>query len=166
MSFQESWKIINKKVNVRVETLFFPSESKSRILEGISAILDPTHPSYRIKEVIRERNKWLIASGKSFHVLAPIYFALRKNRILDTARKILKSQLNQAEDDSTPDEIVIHFNKQHASSGKIHLSPPSGESPLGAIHLFLSSSNLPYLIDWLTPRTQRGKPIENLPPRL
>ena len=108
----------------------------------------------------------LIATGKSFHVLAPIYFGLRKNRILDTARKILILQLNQAEDDSTPDEIVIHFNKQHASAGKIHLSPPSGESPLGAIHLFLSSSNLPYLIDWLTPRTHRGKPIENLPPRL
>ncbi|MHA2059307.1 MAG: RNA-binding domain-containing protein [Candidatus Ranarchaeia archaeon] len=167
MSSQHGRRRKPNQVEARVETLFFPSEDKMKILQGISIILDTEHSSYKVQVETHDGNQWLVAGGKSFQILAPIYNALRKHRILDTARKTFRSQLpKENSDEIDPEEIVIHFNKQHASAGKIRLSPPTGESPLGAIHLILSSSNLSYLIDWLTPRTQRGKPLENLPPHL
>ncbi len=154
-------------VGVQIETLYFPSEDKTRIEKGISTILDPTHPSYHCTTTTREGYRWLIAKGKSFQILTPLYHALRKQRILDTVRKILLAQLSQDKIDSEkPQAISICFNKQHATAGKLHVSPLSGESPLGPLQVILASSNLSYLVDWLTPQTQAGKPLKKLPPHV
>lgn len=48
--------------------------------------------------------------------------------------------------------------------GKIHFSHPEAESPMGSIKISIRSSNIEELVDWLSPKTVEGRPLEREPP--
>ncbi len=88
--------------------------------------------------------------------LRMLHLSLRKERILDTARRIF---LNGIKEDST--RFVL--NKQVAFIGKLNF--PAGEESLGSIYVEISADNefdLITIIDWLAPQTVDGKPVTEI----
>lgn len=102
--------------------------------------------------------KILIAKGRGFTSLRKLYNALRTQRILDAARKYLKSGC-------VGNTIIFHIHKQAAYVGAISFcSIPEKESPLGAITFIVTTNDANCFIDWLTPRTIEGSPISEAKP--
>jgi predicted RNA binding protein with dsRBD fold (UPF0201 family) len=76
------------------------------------------------------------------------YDLLRRERILDAARKVLFRGIQGK-------KIVFYLNKQVAYVGHISFSQPYGESPLGPIRVEIQCDDPQSLIDWLTPKTAK-----------
>ncbi len=88
--------------------------------------------------------------------LRKLHQLLREHRILDTARQVF---MNGTEGNT----IQFKINKQVAYMGKVNF--PAGEESLGSIHVEISAENkeaLIKIINWLSPRTVDGKPVEEI----
>ncbi len=140
---------------VRVETEVRPTESEERVLRAIKNLVEVEN--IRIIEV-RKGYKLVIGESSSIHSLRKIHDLLRRQRILDTARNIMMRKAREG-------VMTLKFNKQAAFQGIIAFAEEDLESPLGAITLTVVSDKIEDLIDWLAPRTSRGKPLwERSPP--
>jgi len=125
-----------------------PTEDLERVLKSIRNLFDIEHydvvENSPYKEVVCESRK--IESLIRFHQI------LRQERILDTARRImLSSKMN--------DKITIKLHKQSAYAGHVSFVTYDSESPLGPIKVIIISDNLERIIDWLAPKTSKGKPL-------
>jgi predicted RNA binding protein with dsRBD fold (UPF0201 family) len=76
---------------------------------------------------------------------------LREQEILDTARSVmLQCRVGKT--------IQFRLNKQAAFMGMVNFPPE--EEPLGSIHVQITGDDM--VIDWLSPRTENGVPIEEI----
>ncbi len=76
--------------------------------------------------------------------------AIFGRRILDAVRSILRSNVRG-------NKTTIELNRQAAAVGKV--SVDAGGSALGPIIVEVQSPDMEGFIDWLTPRTEKGRPI-------
>jgi uncharacterized protein len=83
--------------------------------------------------------------------LRTLHKLLREQEILDTARSVML----QGREGNT---IQFRLNKQAAYMGCVNFLPE--EEPLGSIHVQIKGDDL--LIDWLSPRTENGVPVEEI----
>jgi len=142
--------------SLQVRSELRPTEDLVRVLRSIQNLFDIEHydvvdsPPY--KEVICESRR--VESLIKFHRV------LRQDRILDTARKVMLSS-------RSGNMILLKLHKQSAYAGHVSFVTYDSESPLGPIKVIITSDNLESIIDWLAPRTSRGRPLwEHSVPRI
>ena len=94
----------------------------------------------------------IVAEGKD--VLLPFFDAIRYDRIIDSARRILKR--NQV-----GNTTFFYISKEAAFVKHVNFTE-EGQEPLGAIFVTIISDELDRVIKWLTPKTKDGKIIETI----
>jgi len=97
-------------------------------------------------EAMEDDGKRLIGKAEGIEALSRFHHLLRRERILDAARKVLFKGLRG-------NTITFYLNKQVAYVGHVSFSQPVGESPLGPIHVEIQCENPQELINWLAPKT-------------
>ncbi len=125
----------------------------------------PTEDPQKIETVIRTffkpdiidweeigNSKILIAKSRSLKSLERFHRLLRIQRILDAARNVFKRM-------SRNGVLTFYLHKQALAVGKISFVSGDQESPLGAVKVTIRYSDIHEVIDWLSPPTQRGRPI-------
>ena len=141
-------------VKIRVEAEIKPTENMEKVRQAILNIIE----AEEIKIVEKLGGKYLVAESRSLESLNKLHTLLRKERILDSARKIMKRW-------STEENTLFFLNKQAAYMGRISFCMPQGESPLGPIMVEIKGVKSREIIDWLAPPTSKGKPLfEREPP--
>ncbi|MEM2111678.1 MAG: RNA-binding domain-containing protein [Candidatus Bathyarchaeia archaeon] len=130
------------KIEVSVDTEVNPTEDIDKVRIAVYKVFGELS-----LEVVEGGNgKLLRGKAKGSEALSKFYDLLRRERILDAARKILFRGIRE-------NKIAFYLNKQAAYAGHISFSQPMGESPLGPIHVEVQCENPRALIDWLAPRT-------------
>ena len=136
-------------VYIRAEVEIRPTENESKVLKALKNIIFTD--SIRVVDAGRGF-RIAIAESNDVSALLKLYELFRKQRILDTARNImLKNARNGV--------LTLQLNKQAAYQGVVSFVDHESESQLGAITVTISSERLDEIIDWLAPRTARGKPL-------
>ncbi|MCD6428075.1 MAG: hypothetical protein J7L12_00475 [Desulfurococcales archaeon] len=134
---------------LRAETEVRPTEDVEKVKRALLNVAE-------VKDVRHVRSadgySFLIGESKSITALFRLYELLRQQRILDTARKILQAQRQG-------NMISIKLHKQSAYAGHISFVTYDDESPLGPITITIVSDKIDEIIDWLAPKTSRGKPL-------
>jgi len=138
------------KAKVIVRAKLNPTEDEFKLLKAIANLTGAEN--YR-KE--KEGNLEYIVQEGDESLLIKFRELLRKERILDAARKIII----QGIDNKT---ITFHVNRQVAYVGKISFCKPEGESPLGPITFHIWTENIKELIDWLATKTIGGVPVDEI----
>lgn len=129
----------------------------------ISASINPTEMQNKVEEAILnffnvdlalvdDKVPFLQGEG-GIQSLRILHDVLRREKILDTARHVMKNSIQG-------NSIRFKLNKQVAFAGKLNF--PAGEESLGSICVEISSENeedLLRIIDWLAPHTIEGKPV-------
>jgi hypothetical protein len=88
----------------------------------------------------------LVGESEGQKALLRFYNLLRREQILDAARKVLFGGV-------MGNVICFYLNKQVAYVGHISFSQSDGESPLGPIRVEIETDNPRAVIDWLAPKT-------------
>ncbi len=115
----------------------------------ISFTAKATEDEARIKRAIAAYFPQSISSRDDFLHFRNTLFS---RKILDTVRSRL---LRNASEGST--FVLLH--KQALLAGKISVCDSDAESPLGAVRLEITDSDIKSFIDWLSPTTLNGVPV-------
>lgn len=137
------------KVIVKVSALAYPTEIEGKIKTAITNL-------FPVELAIRESGIPEIFGEGDLESLRLLHQRLREERILDTARNILLAGISG-------NTTQFRLNKQVAFMGKANF--PAGEESLGSIYVEITAENMEDLlkiIDWLSPRTIDGKPVEEI----
>jgi len=129
-----------------------PTEDLERILKAIRNVFGVEE--YRV--VDEEPYKIVVAESRDIKSLLKLHELLRQSRILDTARKVMTSGRREG-------AIVFKIHKQGAYAGKVSFVTFDTESPLGPIEVRIYTDKPDEVIDWLAPKTSKGKPLWNRP---
>ena len=136
------------EVEARVEVR--PTEDLSKVRKALENLVTPSN----LRVESRGGYRLIVASGRGGGCLKKLYYALRRQRILDSARGHLKRGI-------VGDTIIFYLHKQAAYMGVVSFcSFPEGESPLGSITIVIRSKDPLKVLNWLTPRTVNGVPVE------
>jgi predicted RNA binding protein with dsRBD fold (UPF0201 family) len=142
-------------IYIEVWTRAFPSESAERVLMAVKNVI-PFDESLDDVEISGESVKEIRVSSNRHECLIKLRDSLRSNKILDTARMLLKSNVRG-------DETEILLHKQAAFNGRVHLCETEEESPLGAIKVSIRVPGaINAFIDWLAPKTEKGRIVKEL----
>ncbi len=128
-------------MKLRVEAEIRSTETQEKVEVAIRKLF----PTVTIERV----GSSLVGQSDDKDSLAKFHQLLRQQAILDTTRSVMISNIRGS-------FTQLKFNKQVAFVGK--LSFTKGESPLGPIVVTLEAPDLDRLIDYLAPRTRKGKP--------
>ena len=134
-------------VQLKIWTRLGPTENSSYVLEA----LEKFFPDIEFKADASKKR--VEGKGRKRRLLDDLRHKIWNKQVLDTSREMM---LGRMDGDLT--NLMIH--KQAAYVGKLVLVNRDEESPLGAIHIEIQSNKLEELIDWLSPETIKGKPIE------
>ncbi|HDO20550.1 MAG TPA: hypothetical protein ENG81_03415 [Candidatus Bathyarchaeota archaeon] len=135
-------------LKIKVEAEIKSTEDAEKVKNAVLNIIETEN----VKIVEIAGRKILRAESNKIESLKKLHSLLRKERILDSARKMMKRW-------STDERIMFFLNKQAAYMGHLSFCMPEGESPLGPIVVEIEGERLREIIDWLAPPTSRGKPI-------
>ena len=134
---------------VKVFALVHPTESQEKVKTAVMNLIP-------VKLLLQDFGVPGLYGEGNLESLQKLHQLLREHLILDTARHVF---MNGIEGDT----IQFKLNKQVAYVGKVNF--PAGEESLGSIHVEISAGNkeaLMKIIDWLSPRTVDGKPVEEI----
>lgn len=123
----------------------YPTENRKKVGEALKKIF----PSTRLKFEHGEELSTVKAEAKGRESLRELHRLLRKEKVLDAARKVMLSSMSA-------DTTRFSVNKEAALIGRLNLS---STSPLGAIEVKIEDENIEGLIDWLAPRTFEGREV-------
>jgi hypothetical protein len=140
------------KARVLVQTELNPTEDESKVREAVFNLTS----SREFRKMSQGRKTYLVQEGDE-RLLSPLRSLLRRERILDAARKIIGRSL---EDNS----FTFCLNKQVAMAGHASFCNLRGESPLGPILFQVTTDDPNSLIDWLATRTSGGIPVDETCP--
>lgn len=125
----------------------------------IQVEVNPTEDTYKVRQAVenifsnlnfgeKQQNTFnlLIAQGKGFETLAKFSHLLRRERIRNAARAVLRQGLRG-------NVLTFFLNKQVAYAGHISFCEPMAESSLGPIKVQIKSGDPRKLIEWLAPKT-------------
>jgi len=136
-------------VFIRAEVEVRPTEDVNKVLKALKNILLVNN----VKVVdIGRGYKMIVSEENSITTLLKMYELIRRQRILDTARNVMIKN-------SRGDILNLRLNKQAAYQGIVSFVDADDESHLGSITITIVSQKLDEIIDWLAPRTSRGRPL-------
>lgn len=136
---------------VRAEAEVRPTEDVEKVLKAVSNLLAFRENETRLED-LGSGFMMLVGESRRVSVLLPLYSLARRDRVLDTLRKYMLSNLSG-------NAVTLKFHKQTAYAGHISLLTYDDESPLGPITVTIASDKIREVIDWLAPRTRRGVPL-------
>lgn len=117
-----------------------PTEDREKIELCFRRIFLNPH----IEEERMEEKTDLIFRSSERRSLSLIRDKLRKQRIRNSARKILLGNINDK-------SVEFFLNKQAAFAGRVHfVKDPEQEDFLGPIIVTITAENVKKIIDWLT----------------
>jgi len=119
-----------------------PTEDPEKVKKAVENVA----PTSTFKITSRGNVSTILAKAEDKAALTKLRVLLRQERILDAARKVLRSG-------TSGKKITFHLNKQVAYAGHISLCAPEGESPLGPMKFEIICDDPKQVIDWLAPRT-------------
>ncbi len=141
-------------IEIRIEAEVRPTEDVEKVKNAVLNLINIG----RLDVVsLGEGYKLLVGVSKDVKSLIKLHRLLRVERILDTARSIMLKSLTGS------NTIVLKFHKQSAYAGKVSLITHDEESPLGPITLTITSDRVRSIIDWLAPKTSKGRPLWEAP---
>jgi len=140
------------EVKVTARTPLFPTESIDKVKTVLLNMVNVDAENIHL-EVIDDQSE-IIVTGEGQNALQKLHTLFREKRILDAARKILRRGIRG-------NRIYFYLNKQAAFVGNpSFVGEFTTESPLGPIEMDISTNNPEKLIDWLAPRTRKGKIVQ------
>ncbi len=134
------------KVTFRAEVR--PSEDEDKVKVAILNFFD--FEDIRVEE--KPLGKVIVAEASSLSSLRKMHKVLREERILDAARKYLKRGISGK-------KVTFMLHKQAASVGVLSFVDDERESPLGPIEVTIEYDNPEEVVDWLAPKTSKGRPL-------
>ncbi len=139
-------------IEMEIEAPVYHTESRDKVEKALKSVVDTT---YTLLEGVGL--KVLRGKAQGLEGLVKLHQQLREQLIVESARKILVRNI-------MGNTVTFYLHKQAAFMGKIHFCQPESESPMGSIKVTIKSTNIEKLVDWLTPKTIEGKPLERPPP--
>ncbi|MHA1213380.1 MAG: RNA-binding domain-containing protein [Candidatus Heimdallarchaeota archaeon] len=132
----------------KVITKQFPTENPKKVAVALKTIISGEVQTHTIGS-----ETYLYIESSDYKSLQVYYDLIRKQKILDIARKTLRNNI-------VGNASMFFVNKQVAYVGKINFCAEEGESPLGPIRVEIEYDNIDHLIDWLTPYTKNGVEVK------
>ena len=133
---------------VRVEIPLKPTENEKIVYGLLEKIIDADETSI-IESGI---DKTIITYSKCLSSIEKLRGMLRRERILDAARKSIKINMRRK-------EVIILLHKQALTANRASLVENDSESPLGPVKIMIHHPTPKKVVDWIAPRTKKGKPI-------
>lgn len=140
----------DKSTVVIVEAEVYPTEDEAKVAKAVTALTGSS--SFRR---VKQGNKLFLVQEGDACLLNQFRALLRRERILDAARKIMQRNVEG-------DRIMFWINKQVATVDHISFCRPEGESPLGPVTFTVLTPNPNSFIEWLATRTLDGIPVDEL----
>ena len=131
------------KIKVTVDVEVNPTEDIDKVRVAVHRVLGELQ-----LESVKEGGTRLTGESEGIEALLRFHDLLRRERILDAARRVLFKGLRG-------NIITFYLNKQVAYVGHISFSQSVGESPLGPICVEIQCDRPRKIIEWLTPKTRR-----------
>ena len=128
-----------------------PSEDEDKVKVAVANFF-----SFKSSNVEEGKFRLFVAESDTLSSLSKFHRVLREERILDAARKYLRRGIEG-------DRLTFMIHKQAAYVGKITFVDSENESPLGPITYTVFHRDLEAVVDWLAPRTSRGRPLWDNP---
>ncbi len=132
-------------MRILVRARIYPTESE----EKVKAAIENLFPNLRFEVVEQGEERYLLARGEGTACLERLHQRLREQRILDAARTVMLSSLQES-------RVSFKLNKQAAFAGYVNFSE---ESPLGAIEVVMEGDDVGEVVEWLAPRTVDGREV-------
>jgi len=129
-------------IKITVEVDVNPTEDPGKVQVAVQKVLGDFH----LDKIDDEDRTRLVGSAEGLESLSAFHELLRKERILDAARRVLFKGLRG-------NTVTFYLNKQVAYVGHISFSQSEGESPLGPIRVEVQCDRPKELIYWLAPKT-------------
>ena len=125
-----------------------PTESEEKVREAILRIFEPERVTIEGETGTRR----IVMESSTLKSLERLHRLLRVERILDAARKVMRRGVQG-------DRIVFRLHKQALYAGRLSFVGSDSESPMGAVTITIEHPEPRRVIDWLAPRTVRGRPV-------
>ncbi|WP_069808280.1 RNA-binding domain-containing protein [Vulcanisaeta thermophila] len=139
------------RVEVRVEVN--PTEDEEKVRRALENMV--IYDELRVEEV--EGKRYLVAIGYGYKSLIKIHNLIKSQGIEDSARSVLMRGAEEG-------RLVFQVHKQAAYVGALTFVTEKGESPLGPLTFTVETNDVKRLIDWLAPRTFRGRRLYEVNP--
>ncbi|MGC9130580.1 MAG: RNA-binding domain-containing protein [Pyrobaculum sp.] len=130
------------------------TEDKNKVLKALENVFTPTS----IEERRGDTGVVLVATCDGSGCLEKMRGAIWRQGIQDAARGVISRGI------VGEDTVVFSINKQAAYVGVVSFVTEPGESPLGPITFTVRTRDVRQFLDWLAPRTYRGKVYYQAPP--
>jgi len=139
-------------ISLVLEAMVYPTEDTGRVMRAMKTIIPFNEEADDVELESTESSKLIRVRKEGHEALIKLRASFRNNRVLDTARSLLLGRRGELR--------TLRFHKQAAYVGKVRLCDEDEISPLGAISLSIEyGGDAIILADWLTPRTEKGRPI-------
>lgn len=138
-------------IRTYAELIFYPTEVSEKLHTVLQNLFDIDEDG--IKTFKKDGEDYLGAKIDGIKGLQKLFNGLRKQRIVQTARKILIGRMDI-------DSVSFLLNKQALLMGKYHFCGSPDESPMGPVWVHIESDNIERLLEYLVPETSKGKPLE------
>lgn len=139
------------RVEVRVEVN--PTEDEEKVKRALENMV--VYEELRTEET--DGKKYLVAVGYGYKSLIKIHNLIKSQGIEDSARSVLVKGIEE-------NKLVFQVHKQAAYVGALTFVTEKGESPLGSLTFIVETNDVKRLIDWLAPKTFRGRRLYEVTP--
>ncbi|KUO81192.1 MAG: RNA-binding domain-containing protein [Vulcanisaeta sp.] len=139
------------RVEVWVEVR--PTEDEDKVRRALSNVF--IYDELRTEE--SEGKRYIVAFGEGFKSLIKVHNLIKEQGIEDSARSVLMKGIED-------NKVVFHLHKQAAYVGVLTFVTEKNESPLGPITFIVETNDPKRLIDWLAPKTSRGRRLYEVSP--
>ncbi|MGC8542936.1 MAG: RNA-binding domain-containing protein [Vulcanisaeta sp.] len=130
-----------------------PTEDEEKVKKALSNVF--IYDDLRVEE--SEGKRYLVALGFGFKSMVKIHNLIKEQGIEDSARSVLMRGIEG-------NRVVFHIHKQAAYAGVLTFVTEKNESPLGPITFIVETNDPRRLIDWLAPKTSRGRRLYEVSP--
>lgn len=131
-----------------------PTEDPEKVKRAVLNVFEPDEV-----EIRREGDTTLlVARGHGHRSLLKLREAIWRQGIQDSARSVLSRSI------AGEGRLVFNLHKQAAYVGVVSFATEPNESPLGPIIFSVETSDVRRFLDWIAPRTYRGRVFYEGPP--
>ncbi|ABL88810.1 Protein of unknown function DUF54 [Pyrobaculum islandicum DSM 4184] len=140
------------RIEAVVEVRF--TEDRGKVLKALQNVFTPVS----IEEKPSESGVLIVATCEGYTCLEKLRSAIWRQGIQDAARNVISKGI------VSENTIIFSVNKQAAYVGVVSFVTETNESPLGPITFTVKTNNVRQFLDWLAPRTYRGRVYYEAPP--
>ena len=146
-------------IELHISTKLYPTEDRENIISLFNLFYD--FSNVKINEENSEHVRIIEASAEGRKSLNFLFQQIRRQRTVEAVRKQVLRRM-----DLNHQKVTFYLHKQAAVVGQIHFCELAGESPLGPIIVTVSTEDPVWFVDWLTPHTENGQIVHEIPPYL